>query len=80
MPYKNKEDRTAAVRRHREKKKGIADAMVCEAELRDFLRKIGFVTISWDDLAEITHRNKALLFCRACGPVGHRARRRGPVR
>lgn len=54
MPYTTKEDRTEAVRRHREKKKTIALVMAKEAELRNYLRQLGFGAMSWDDLVEIT--------------------------
>lgn len=54
MPYKNKEDRTKAVRRHREKQKAITDAMALEAEVRDFFKQMSLISLSWDELIEIT--------------------------
>ena len=53
MPYKNKEDRAEAVRRHREKKRGIREAMIWEGEFKDFLRKISLGSFPWDDFVEV---------------------------
>ncbi len=56
MPYKNKEDRTAAVRRHRDRKRdgqlAATKAAKIEASLGDLLRLIGFEEMSFEDLIE----------------------------
>ena len=56
MPYKNKEDRTEAVRRYRERKKGLKVAGIRlienEETLGDFLRELGFGEIAYDFLVE----------------------------
>ena len=56
MPYKRKEDRTEAVRRYREKKKGLAVAGAVFVEddetLGGFLRKLGFNEIPYEMLVE----------------------------
>ena len=62
MPYKNQEDRTEAVRRYREREKGLKVAgfiIVRDDEtLGDFLRKLGFEEISYEEFVEICRDNK----------------------
>jgi len=57
MPYKNKEDRTKAVKRHREKKKKEQEEIEAGEEfqkkLTDILKDLGFKTIPYRDLVEI---------------------------
>ena len=56
MPYKNKEDRTAAVRRHRDRKRdgqlAATRAAKIESSLAYLLRQIGFEDIPFEDLIE----------------------------
>ena len=56
MPYKNKEDRTAAVRRHRDRKRdeqrATARAEKVDASLGNLLRLIGYEDIPFEDFLE----------------------------
>jgi hypothetical protein len=58
MPYKKKEDRTEAVRRHRERqkeKKARAKKVEdIEASLGNLLRLLGFNEISYEDFVEVS--------------------------
>lgn len=51
MPYKNKEDRADAVRRHRERKKGIR-IIKDDATLGELFTEIGFKCVPLNDFAE----------------------------
>ena len=51
MPYKNKEDRTDAVRRHRAKKKGIV-TVKDDATLGDLLESLGFKCVPLSEFVE----------------------------
>ena len=57
MPYKKKEDRTEAVRRHRERKRGnkarAEKAAKIDASLGGLLKLIGFVEVPFEVFAEI---------------------------
>jgi hypothetical protein len=58
MPYKKKEDRTEAVRRHRERQKDkkarVKKVEDIEASLGHLLRLLGFEEISYEDFVEVS--------------------------
>ena len=57
MPYKNKEDRTEAVRRHREKKKQMEESIKVlrevTNELGPFLGSLGFKSMGLNDFVKL---------------------------
>ena len=61
MPYKNKEDRTEAVRRHRQRKKEEEEKILAgeqmQKKLSEFLTELGFSSIPYRDFVEITQQD-----------------------
>ena len=62
MPYKNQQDRTAAVRRYREREKVKQargeKATQIDASLGNLLRLIGFEEMTFDDLVETCYKTE----------------------
>ena len=57
MPYKNKEDRTEAVRRYRERKKGMITIVPDDTRFGEFLREyLHFNNIPLEDVIEFHQR------------------------
>jgi len=65
MPYKNKEDRNEAMRRHRQRKKEeqerVEEAERWQISLGEVLSKLGFVPMSYRTLVECIYEDHILV-------------------